>query len=483
MSKVNVGFAEVLSFDKMSEKKDEKPVKKAEAPVVEKPVEVITTVAVKPAKTKAVGVVDDKPITVAVVESPKKDDKPVEAAAESAVKSTTSAGFEDDGDFGYSDAMRNRENKASFRDRKGEIELKPIDYTRVRYREGSNLVSRRFEETRSLQTPAEPQVFNHVIIDGRLYILDQHSIISLTETLWLGDKSIGYLNEDYSNIPANILYMENSGVNAGYLSVEGENQLKNSTVRVDYNASLKNSYSIDTRFNSKNSINVTDSTIKKSMFDGERINLRDLVIKDYNISVKGNILLADFRYYRAKGVRVHGDGIKDIEISQGGRLHNETFVSYHVGRTGDKAEISIISNRRIDNGMFLGNGPIPFIRTDNGVLVGNTVFTYEEMKKFMAKEGKELLPPEPQQEGFRPLALQYPHLYQQPEPDNSGELLASLERLVRGDHGFPFLARPTSNKEYTVVDKDLPITNGQILTLATQIYSRLRLLKELSAVL
>lgn len=335
------------------------------------------------------------------------------------------------------------------------------------------------------------QTFKHVIIRDTLYVIDNRSGITLTEQMWFDESTMpfSYLNDGLTNLPADIVILENSTMLSSYSSASGENTLRNSTLRSAYNIQLTKATVINGNARSANSMTITDCTVRNFSFVGDAIILNDLNVSEYYINVSGVIRITDIRWNGSSELRIYGDNIKDVEINNTGRIHN-TGNRCRYEYYGDKP-ISIRSTRRVDNGYFMGSVPIPFVRTEDGVLCGGYVFTYTDFKQFIDTTLDKLSPPKPTDgnyQSFRPLPpLGFGYaggLTTSLQVNVPGEILNTLYQLVR-NKGDSLRYRETNQKaeKYTEVDSLLALTNEQISMLAGQISSRLRLFKELEAII
>lgn len=417
-----------------------------------------------------------------VVEKPKaKEAKPAVKAKPAAA---ISASLDDE--VSYEPDLADNERQAHFRDPARDYPLKDVDIHSLRAKLHRQVYpSRRGREQELNYT----QTFKHVIVRNTLYVLDNRSGITLSEQMWLNEGNpFSYLNDDMSNLPTDIVVLENSTILAAYTSINGENLLRSATLKAAYNISLTKSTVVYSNARAISSMTLNDSTIRSSSLTAESLRLNNLDVSEYYINATGTIRLDDIRFGGASELRIYGENIKDVEISRNGRIHSGNSRS-RFDYYGEKP-ISIVSTRRVDNGFFMGSTPLPFIKTDAGLLVGGAVFTYTDFKQFIETTLDKLQPPK-QTDGnyqsFRPLpplSFGYPgSVAASVQANVPGEILNSLYQLIRNNGDcIKYQGQHTSEK-YTEVDSLLTLTNEQIAVLAGQISSRLRLFKELDALI
>lgn len=390
----------------------------------------------------------------------------------------------EDNDSFFSAHLGGKRN-AFFRDARRVFELKDVSVDRIRNRPTARIFMHDQEDdVQPWGAKKEPQTFKHVIINSTLYVIDNNSGISLDETIWMNEsRDVTYLNDEYTNVPSDIVILENSTITAGYVNIHGENNLVDSSLRTQYNASVNKSNIRKTTVRANASILFKDVNITKSRFMGEAVTLDDVSVREYSIDVGGSMRLKDLRWYRAKGVNIYGRTIRDVNIERNGRFHN--VEGLHYSYSGD-APINLISNRRIDTGYFVGTSPLPFIRTETGILVSGEHITYEEFKLFMLAIVPQLKPvmnygPGLYEHCDRPSGLtpiiSFHHA--STHQDRNKELLSTLQQMI--NYGHARERNPASG--YTEVDSLLTFSNSQIAMLADQIFSRLRLFKELEVIL
>lgn len=442
--------------------------------------EVAKTVEPKKEATLAELVTSAKP----VVEKPKaKEAKPAVKAKPIAA---VSASFDDE--VSYEPDLVDNDRQAHFRDPARDYPLKDVDMNRLRPKLNNSPIPY-YRKHHSNDEITYPQTFKHIIIGNTLYVIDNRSGIILSEQMWLNNNNpFEYLNEDMSNMPENVLVLENATILSSYMGITGHNLVKQSSIKTTYNIGLTKATLTNSTLRSTSSATVNDCSIRSSHLSGGSLRLNNLTICDYFITVGGIIRLSEIRFSNGIELRINGENIKDVEITKSGCIHN-VGARCRFDYYGD-TPISITSNRRVDNGFFMGAVPIPFIKTDGGVLVGGTVFTYSDFKQFIETTLDKLSPVKPVEGGnyhsFRPippLPFGYPgSIGGAVQANVPGEILNSLFQLIqnKGDI-ISYHGRNNSAEKYTEVDSLLTLTNEQISVLAGQISSRLRLFKELDA--
>lgn len=420
-----------------------------------------------------------------VVEKPKA--KEVKVVAKVKVQEKGSIDDIELGDSGEAAPMAENIRVAYMRDAARDYPLKDLNMGLLRTKLKSQVNP--YTRKGSRDEITYPQTFKHVIVRDTLYVIDNRAGITLTEQMWFSDAELPftYLNDEMSNLPVDVVVLENSTVLASYLSINGENTLRSASLKSSYNIQLKKAKVSNGNARSLTSMSIDDTTLRDFSFVGDCITLSELNVSEYYINVSGGIRISDIRWSGNSELRIYGDNIKDVEINKNGRIHN-TGIRCRYHYHGDKP-ISIRSTRRVDNGYFMGAVPLPFVRTDEGVLVGGHVFTYPDFKQFIETTLDKLSPPKPTEgnyQSFRPLplvGLGY-GLTTSLQVNVPGEILNTLYQLVSDKGDMPrYRGNEPKAEKYTEVDSLLTLTNEQISVLAGQISSRLRLFKELEALI
>ena len=326
-------------------------------------------------------------------------------------------------------------------------------------------------------TEGDP-TFYHVIIDNILYVLIGESIISIgsgrNSHRFDGtyEKDIKYIEKNDSiPIIQNRVYMIFSSITTNYLHISGDDKY-GAVIKLGYSGldaedqiSFNNNTTINhSQITGSTRLNFSNTIIKNTYIrDSAYCIFKNISLKDVSVVAKSSVHFSSDSYSTIEGLRFFGCAeslhIKTPFFGFG----NDNYI------TIPKEDIGIQSYHRIHHGFFMGVSPIPFIKTERGMLVGGMELTlkgftpfFEMLKSKMSNDS---------QDG----RFSFSSVIGM-STDEFNKMFERLSGIYRGD------PRPISeDKAYPTFDMKVNSNNERILLLAEQIQSRLKTFVELDA--
>lgn len=324
----------------------------------------------------------------------------------------------------------------------------------------------------------------HAIVDGVLYVLVGSSRLIMSQTNYFLDidnePSVTYLGDEGVVPPVSGVILFDSTINTPSLLVNGLSALYECTFNVKSSMRLegKNTLRKTSTYNASHLL-MKESMVKNCSFSGNNIEIKDTNSDDVSLHAKYHVNLTGAGYAPRNNLSVSGN-IDTIVIKSDCFPYSRQMAD--ISYRGDNS-VDVITTRRVDNGYFMGVDPIPFMRTLDGILVGNTHFTYAEIRKFYVDIAAKVRPaPEERPYSFNP----QPFGSISPILGNSlglrddfGAVHKKMVSLLKGQNRYHLHSRKSTLTTADEFDPALRIRNEQVLVLAEQINSRLKTFIEL----